>query len=53
MNTSSDEEQHRIAVFTEMDKHKEIQDAVKNEVDGEDTTINIDVFRDMLTRRLI
>ena len=51
--TSSDEEQHRLAVFAEMDKHKAIEDSVKDENGGEHTTIDIDVFRDMLTRRSI
>ncbi|MDA9890989.1 hypothetical protein N9D51_02215 [Actinomycetota bacterium] len=51
--TSSDEEQHRINVFAEMDKHKAIQDSVKNANDGEEATVDIDVFKDMLTRRNI
>ena len=53
MNTSSTEEEHRIAVFAEMQKHQEIQDAVKSETDGVGTTVDIGVFRDMLTKRSI
>ena len=51
--SNSSEEQNRLAVFAEMEKYKEIQDSVKNANDGEETTVDIGVFRDMLTRRTI
>ena len=53
MNTSSSEEQHRQKVFADMAKHEEIQDSVKNQTDGQETVVDIDIFKDMLNRRSI